>query len=70
MTKQKSFLKYLKKIITTHFDAGGARLPRTKLFLSSLSLQYKILIFNRGVLAKMKGQQSMSFFIYCHLMNF
>ena len=21
-------------------------------------------------LAKMKGQQSMSFFIYCHLMNF
>ena len=56
MTKQKSFLKYLKKIITTHFDAGGARLPRTKLFLSSLSLQYKILIFNRGVLAKMKSQ--------------
>ena len=51
-TKQNLSKKYLKKIITTHLDAGGARLSR------------------RGVLAKMKCQQSMSFFIHCNLINF
>ena len=37
-----------KKIITTHLDAEVVRWPRTKLFLSLLSLQYKILLFNQG----------------------
>ena len=37
-----------KKIITTHLDAEGVRWPRTKLFLSLVSLQYKILLFNQG----------------------
>ena len=42
--------KNLKKIIiiTTHLDAEGVRWPRTKLFLSLVSLQYKILLFNQG----------------------
>ena len=46
--KAEIFSKKNIKIKTTHLDAGDARLPCTKFFLSSLSLQYKILIFNQG----------------------
>ena len=44
-------------------DAGGARLPCTKLFLSSLSLQYKIVIFNQGCLSQ-KERPTIHIFFY------
>ena len=38
-TKQNLSKKYLKKIITTHLDAGGARLSRTKLIFADPAVQ-------------------------------
>ena len=64
MKKQKSFLKNLKKLITTHLDAGGEALFFAKPTIQNPNIQPGVF------LAKMEGQQSMSFFIYCHLINF
>ena len=50
MTKQKSLKKKIKKIKNHALDAKckGAAVATDQTFYSSLSLQYKILIFNQG----------------------